>query len=126
MADLASDGEKPAEPLPANGSDEKPSNGPVSAPATAGDQQDAWYALGSRFLQLPARATRDGDAERGEAPTPVGTAVHVELFAPAGASAPPYLAIAFEPATGEVISCRRVDCTTGFDGYEEVPPTAPR
>ena len=37
---------------------------------------DPWYAMGSEFLRLPARASRDGD-QPGEV---VGTAIHVELL----------------------------------------------
>ena len=81
----------------------------------ADTKHDAWYELGSQFLKLPARATRDG-----ESATAVGTAVHVELIGRLDVGEPPYLALAFEPSTGEVVVCHRVDHTTGFDGYEEV------
>ena len=75
---------------------------------------DPWYDLGSAFLGLPARASRDGDLP-GEV---VGTAVHVELF---GYSAePPYLAVAFEPATGSVLDCRSISFPGAFEAYEEV------
>jgi hypothetical protein len=94
--------------------------GVPGAPAGAADTQqpqedgDQWYAMGSEFLRLPARASRDGDRP-GEV---VGTAIHVELF---GYSAtPPYLAVAFEPATGAVVDCRCVRCPGAFEAYEEV------
>ena len=80
--------------------------------------EDDEYRLGSRFLQLPARATRDG--ARGQ---PVGTAVHLEVVGWRSAAcpvAPPYLALAFEPSTGDVIDCRVLAGTTGFEAYEEV------
>ena len=77
-------------------------------------EDDPWYAMGSEFLRLPARASRDGD-QPGEV---VGTAIHVELL---GYSAtPPYLAVAFEPATGAVVDCRSVRCRGAFEAYEEV------
>ena len=77
-------------------------------------EDDPWYAMGSEFLRLPARASRDGD-QPGEV---VGTAIHVELL---GYSAtPPYLAVAFEPATGAVVDCRSVRCPGAFEAYEEV------
>ena len=105
--------------------------------------------MGHFFLQLPARATRDfvatevpalssTDGEPGlqtavstqasgseETPPPVGTAVHLEVLChmgPTGCTAPPYLALAFEPATATVLCCKPLPVTfsTGFDAYEEV------
>ena len=100
---------------------------PVSSPGDANavlssdDAKDEWYELGSKFLQLPARATRDGAAELDETAVPVGTAVHVELFGRQGVPcSPPYMSLAIEPSTGVVVSCRRVMHTTGFEGYEDV------
>ena len=108
--------------------DRTPPHAPVTTPfvgpsdpvsSSGDDTKDEWYELGTKFLQLPARATRDGAAETGE--QVLGTAVHVELFGRKGEQcAPPYLALAIEPSTGAVVSCRRVVHTTGFEGYEDV------
>ena len=74
---------------------------------------DPWYELGSRFLRLPARATRDG-SRPGEV---VGTAVHVDLYGrPSGEAA---LAVAVEPATGEVLCLRAIHGSSAFEAYEE-------
>jgi hypothetical protein len=77
---------------------------------------DRSYALGSKFLGLPARASRDGD--EGSNPV-VGTSVHMELYAArAEHCRPPYLAIAFEPSTALVISCRAVSARTAAEAYD--------
>lgn len=74
---------------------------------------DPWYELGSRFLRLPARATRDG-SRPGEV---VGTAVHVDLYGRPSCEAA--LAVAVEPATGEVLCLRAIHCSSAFEAYEE-------
>lgn len=93
----------------------QPSGSEVSL---SNEAEDVWYVLGTRFLQLPARASRDGAP--GE--SAVGTAVHVELLGrlEAGETTPPYLSVAFEPATGEVLDCRAVPQSQGCKAYEEV------
>jgi hypothetical protein len=92
--------------------------------------EDPWYSLGSSFLRLPARASRDGEGV-GEV---IGTALHVELFGYASAyhsreehsrvsppPAPPTsIALAFEAATGEVVTCIALRGASGFEVYEEV------
>ena len=84
---------------------------------TLSKEDDPWYALGSAFLKLPARASREGQSSSDV----VGTAIHVEVL---GRSAePPYLSVAFEPATGDVLDCRAVGTKPrpdAFDVYEEV------
>ncbi|KAK3239363.1 hypothetical protein CYMTET_50707 [Cymbomonas tetramitiformis] len=92
----------------------------VCLTSPSNEAKDVSYALGTRFLQLPARASRDGAP--GE--SAVGTAVHVELLSrfveEAGETTPPYLSVAFEPATGEVLDCRAVPHSQGCKAYEEV------
>jgi len=81
--------------------------------------EDPFYELGTAFLGLPARATRDGSAE-GDV---VGTCVHLEVYGIAnGAPAdmrPPYLSVAFEPATGHVIDVRAIDKVSAYDVYDD-------
>ena len=118
VADLSLPSSMPGAPDDAQASAASAALHSLSLTAADGPQpqqdDDPWYAMGSEFLRLPARASRDGD-QPGEV---VGTAIHVELL---GYSAtPPYLAVAFEPATGAVVDCRSVRCPGAFEAYEEV------
>jgi hypothetical protein len=84
---------------------------------------DAFYDLGAAFLELPARATRDGPG--GEV---VSTSVDLEVWGalplpePGSLSAvqPPYLAVAFEPATGRLLASRVVSKTSAFEAYDDL------
>lgn len=84
---------------------------------------DPFYDLGATFLRLPARATRD--CERGDV---VGTSVDLEVWGalslrePGGPSAvqPPYFTVAFEPATGRLLSSRVVGKTSAFEVYDDL------
>jgi len=84
---------------------------------------EPFYDPGATFLRLPARATRDG--ERGDV---VGTSVDLEVWGalslrePGGPSAvqPPYFTVAFEPATGRLLSSRVVGKTSAFEVYDDL------
>lgn len=80
-----------------------------------GAEYSAEEQVGTSFLSLPARASRDGDD--GEAA--VGTAVHCELACALGGG-PPFICVAFEPATGDVLVAPAPAGSTGFQVYEEV------
>lgn len=109
---------RPAMPDPLEEYEKRAESAAASADPWYDDDKasDPWYKLGGDFLKLPARASRDGD----EPGSVVGTAVHVELFCSEASPEPPFLSVAFDPATGEILDVSAVRESTGFDAYESV------